>query len=494
MQNKQSHNHLIILFRGSIISFFGAGCLGILNYCVRRELALSLDIVDFGFMYSVFALSGIFIAYLDMGLGQSATILISKAFTNKLKNLGNRYYLQIMLIKLFFAVIVFIILALTYKFWMVYFFKYSNSTPFFILIFLIIIQAVSSAPGSVATALKRFGLLNTSQILVPVTILVIIYFFNPFHNINIYALAFLVGTFIMFAFLFIVMMIDGYLPKTKSVKELFEIGEIFHLSKWIALSTLGLTAMCYMDSLMITWLVGLKAVGLYNVALPIMQIAYSLMVIPTVFLPIVAGMWAEGKESDIALICGFTTEIAVYLFWPIAFTIILLAEIFIILLFSSKFTEAAPALIILFIGNTLFALSNFYMGTLNAGKNARLVAITIIIAAAVNITLNYVLIPYLSIAGAATATTISYLFITVCLYVILKRNLKEFTVNKNKICKFSILGVICILMAFAFSLKYNFNFLYILLFTIIINLMYFGITFKTAFYYYKTSVKFLKKQ
>ncbi|MCP4179766.1 MAG: oligosaccharide flippase family protein [bacterium] len=426
MNKKQPVNHLTILIKGSIISFLGTGCLGILNYFVRRELALSLNLADFGFIYSVLALCNIFLAYLDMGLGQSAIILISKAFANKLKPLGNRYYLQILLLKFFFAIIVFIILVLTYKFWIVDFLKYSNTTPFFILLSLIVIQAVSSAPGAVTNALKKFALFNTAQILTPITILIIILFCNPIHSMNIYALAFPIGALVMFIYLFIVMLLKGYYPNAKSVKELFAISEIFHLGKWIAISTLGLTTMYYMDSLMLTWLDGLKAVGLYNIALPIMQIAQSLMVIPAVFLPIVSGMWMEDREIEISNICKTVSEITIYIFWPIAFSIILLAKYIIIFLFAPKFIAAAPALIILFVGNIFFSLASFYMGTLNAGKYAKSVALTIIVSALVNIVLNYFLIPYLGITGAAIATAISYLFIAYCLYILLKCNLNKF--------------------------------------------------------------------
>ena len=484
----------MVLINGSVISLFGIGCLGVLNYFVRRKLALSLDLADFGFIYSVMSICMVFLAYIDLGLGQSATILISRAFAGKLKSLGNRYYLQILFIKLLSAIIIFIILASTYQFWMKDFFKHSNATPYFILLFIIIIQAAASAPGAVVTALKRFALGNITAVLGPVTILIIIYFLNPTHNVNIYALAFPISGLVMFVFVFSIIMFDGYLPKTKSFREFLKIGEIFHLSKWIAISTLGLTTMYYMDSLMLTWLDGLKAVGLYNVALPIMQISQSLMVIPGVFLPIVAGMWVEDKRIDIAAICGFITEITAYLFWPVAFTIVLLAKYLIILLFSSKFTAAAPALMILFTGNILFSLSNFYMGTLNAGKYAKLVAISIVMAAVVNIFLNYILIPYLSITGAAIATAISYLFITFYLFFILKNHLKEFVLNKQKLFKFSILGIICVLFTIIFYFASNFNLFYNLGFLITINLIYFTITYKTIINYYKIAMNILKNR
>jgi len=493
MQKTQSNNYLIVLVKGSIISFFGAGCIGILNYFVRRELALSLNIVDFGFIYSAYALCNLFLAYLDMGLGQSATILISKAFSNNLKSLGNQYYLQVLLIKLLLSIVVFIFMSLTYKFWLKDFFKYSNATPYFILLLVIIFQAVATAPSSVVTALKKFSLLYSGQILIPISMLIIIVFFNPLHNISIYALSFSIGAIIMFLFWFFILWIKGYSPKTKSIKEFAKIGEIFNLSKWIAISTLGLTTMFYMDSLMLTWLDGLKAVGLYNVALPIMQIAGILLVVPTVFLPIVSEMWSDSKEQEIAVICKFMTEVTAYLFWPVAFTIILLAKLLIIVLFSSQFTAAATALMILFTGNILFSLSNFYMGTLNAGKYAKLVAISIIIAALVNILLNYLLIPYFSLTGAATATATSYLFITIYLYILLKKKIKGFSVNKNKIIKFSILGSICVLIAFSFNFKLHFDLYYILGLVVIINLIYFSVTFKTIFSYYNIAMSLLKK-
>ncbi len=477
--------------RGILISLIGTGALGILNYFVRRELALTLTITDFGFIYAALSLCNIFLAYLDVGIASSATILMSKSIASCDKEKTNKYYIQVFLLKIILSISVVLILASTYKFWVFDFFKYSSSAPFFILLLLIIVQAASSAPGAVITALKKYTASNIASVLVPITILIVI-LFNFKNNISIYAFAFPIGALIMMIFLYISSSKCGYYPKTNSVKKVFQLGELFHLSKWIAIATLGLTTMYYMDSLMLTWLDGLRAVGLYNVALPIMQIAQSLMVFSGVFLPIVAGMWVKDEKEEIGSICSMLTELTVYALWPIAFSIIILAKYIIIFLFSAKFTEAAPALIILFIGNIFFSLANFYMGVLTAGKHAKRVAVVILIGTCINIVLNYLLIPYMSINGAAASTAISYIFLTICLYLSLKKELPSFKVNINSILFPSIFGIILIIISsyFIFSSNTN-NLKETAILFIITNLIYITCTYKTFLRYIKTGLNYI---
>ncbi len=478
--------------KGILISLAGTGVLGVLNYFVRRELALTISITDFGFIYAVLSLCSIFLAYLDVGIGSSATILMSKSIASCDKEKTNKYYIQVFLLKIILSILVVLILASTYKFWVFDFFKYNSSNPFFIFLLLIIVQAASSAPGAIITALKKYITSNISTVLVPATILTII-FFNFKNNISIYAFAFPLGSLIMMIFLYISSYKCGYYPKAGSFKKIFQLGELFHLSKWIAIATLGLTTMYYMDSLMLTWLDGLRAVGLYNVALPIMQIAQSLMVFSGVFLPIVAGMWVKDEKEEIGSICSMLTELTIYALWPIAFSIIILAKYIIIFLFSAKFTEAAPALIILFIGNIFFSLANFYMGVLTAGKHAKRVASVILIGTSINIVLNYLLIPYMSINGAATSTALSYVFLTVCLYISLKRELPSFKISIKPILFPSIFGIILIIISTYFIFKSNpDNLKETVILFIIANLIYIAFTYKILKRYIKTGLSYIR--
>ncbi len=492
MKINKKTNHAKTFMRGSIISLIGTGLLGLLNYLIRRKLSYSLSLTDFGFIYGALSLCSIFLAYIDIGLGQSAIILMSKAAEKKNKAQLNLYYLQYFMIKILAASVIFLIIAATYNFWVYDFLKYNNITPFFIILSMLFMQSILSAPSSVITALKKFGIFNIGQLMSPIIILIVILMLNPTQNINIYASAFPIAALVGFIFFFFSASLFGFYPTANSYNALIKLGPIFHLSKWIAISTLGLTTMYYMDSMMIIWLDGLKAVALYSIALPIMQIAQSLMVLPAVFIPIVSGMWQRKEVDQIGNACSIITEITIYGFWPILFSIIPASGYLITLLFPAKYIAASHALVFLFLGNIFFSLANFYMGTLNAGKYAKLVALTIIIASAGNLILNYLLIPYFSINGAAIATATSYILISVCLYFVLYNKLTTFKINFKSLLFPSIIGTICLILTFISTDIWNMSLLHAISFVILTNCVYFICSYKKIKYYYSLIMALIK--
>lgn len=469
-----ANSQLKIFFTGSAISLIGMAILGLLNFLIRRKFALSLSVEDFGFLYSALALCSVFLAYLDIGLGQSCTILISKSIASGNNPKAKSYYIHFFLFKLIGGLFVFFCLAVTYRFWMNDFFKYNNPLPYFIIVLLLVIQSVSSAPTAVISALKKFTIKNIGLILNPLAIFIIIYFIYTEPEITIAASTFVIGISVLFLFEFAYVHKFGYKLRLKALKEKNIIPSMLHLSKWVAISTACLSTMYYMDTLMLTYLKGLKSVALYNIALPIMQIAQSMLVFPAVFLPIVSDLWEKHKLREISNIAKLIMSAIAYLLWPIMVTIILTSKILIILIFSSKFTSAAPALIILFGGMIFFCLGNFFMGTLNAGKRPKNVALTIIIACILNIILNTGLIPFFDICGAASATALSYILITIILFFVMRKELKSFYLPIKDNIYTAIIGLICIIAAIYFYSEHGY--LKLITIAIIINTAYLILT------------------
>ena len=64
--------------RGAVISLFGVLLAGIISYLTRRVLVLHLSPLEYGFFYSVFAFVSLGLAVVDLGLGQSGTVLMAK--------------------------------------------------------------------------------------------------------------------------------------------------------------------------------------------------------------------------------------------------------------------------------------------------------------------------------------------------------------------------------------------------------------------------------
>jgi len=195
------------------------------------------------------------------------------------------------------------------------------------------------------------------------------------------------------------------------------------LSRWTAVGLVGLTAISNMDQQLLTWLSNLERVGLYNIALPIAQIMQPLIILPVVFMPIVAELWQHGRKEEIAKLTEAITAVLFILLWVTMITLLPLAKFIISLLFGSQFTEAGTALTILCTGTIFFAAASFYISALNASGAARQGAVILIGGAIFNIICNAIMISLWNINGAATATALSYLFICMASYFVLHRKI-----------------------------------------------------------------------
>ena len=427
---------------------------GFLNYFVRRTLAINLSVTDFGFLYATMSLCMLFLSYLDLGLSGSATILIARAHTSKDQESANTYFNYIFYFKLIISLLIFIILAVTYRFWLNSFFKYDHAVPFFMIISLIIIQGISGVPSCALNALQKFFLQSMQTFLNPLILLIIFFIFGS-NNIKIAGSAFPISAFLIFLLTFFIVHKYGFYLNFKSLKNIKLAGNMFHFSKWIAISTAGYTSLYYMDSLMLTYLSGLKAVGIYNIVLSLVQLANSFLVFHAVFIPIATRLWVKKEIHEIANICNIMTLITSYLIWPIAIVIIFSSKSLITILFSVKYIEGSNALIILFIGIVILGLANFYTAVLNTGGKEKKVAMLLIFAFILNVILNITLIPIYDTAGAAAATTITYSILSLLLFIQLKKTVRQIRFPLVKTLYFSAAGIVC--LSFSFYLERTFN-------------------------------------
>lgn len=112
------------------------------------------------------------------------------------------------------------------------------------------------------------------------------------------------------------------------------------------------------------------------------------------------------------------------------------------ILFASDFYEAWKYQPILIIGVAFHALGGFVGSIYTAAKKTKMIFITTLCGALLNIILNLLLIPFFSAYGAAIATTISY--ISVWLYR---------TIDSKKIMKLDILWIKPLVVAFALLIQ-----------------------------------------
>ena len=452
-----SDNNLKIFFQGTFIAGCGALALGVINYLIRRHLELNLPKAEYGFLYGVFALIMVFLAFLDLGLGQGGTIMMSRRLAAGDRHGAAGIYSLVFYVKLGGGILLFLALLAASPWLVDVYYRYpAGRTAFVLAALLVIFQALETCPGAALDALKMFGLKSFLQGAKIALILAGVMIWVPARGLNGAAAVFSGASLLML--MVAAAVLAGkcnirLMPRSTLQRD--DLTEIWRLCRWVALSMTGLTLITYTDTLILTWLRSLEDVALYNTALPIAQMLQVLNVIPGVFIPIVAELWHRGDPAAIRRLCGTATILLLMVAWATLTGTLLLGRDLITILFSDRSVAAAPALVILAVGMPLSALANFFMSALNAGHAAGKASGIIVIGVVANIVLNLLLISWLGIAGAALSTAGSYLLIGLLNFQALRRTLPGEIVPRRDFIRVMTVGIIISTVAWLAAGKLN---------------------------------------
>lgn len=180
----------------------------------------------------------------------------------------------------------------------------------------------------------------------------------------------------------------------------------------------------YIDIVMIESMMSKKDVGLYKVGTELALLpSMFLMIINTVFPPIISKLCHEGKLNEVRELYETLTR---YLFLISSITIALILIFWkpILLLYGVEYLDAKMVLIYRSIGQLVNASvgSVWYIVLMTGHPKIRFFGV--LASAIINISLNYLLIPKLGIDGAAFASMVSTIFINILGFFIVKKILK----------------------------------------------------------------------
>lgn len=168
---------------------------------------------------------------------------------------------------------------------------------------------------------------------------------------------------------------------------------------------------------------GAETAGLYAIATRVADLlAFGLLSVNLALAPAAARLWAQRDIQRLQELVTKTVRVAFIFTVPVAAVLIIFGEKF-LSIFGPTFTKAQPALIILVIGQTV----NIGMGSVGLllimTGHERDVAMALGISSILNLTLNLILIPSLSLVGTALAVTISIIVWNIVLTVWVYRRL-----------------------------------------------------------------------
>jgi O-antigen/teichoic acid export membrane protein len=184
------------------------------------------------------------------------------------------------------------------------------------------------------------------------------------------------------------------------------------------------------DVIMLSMMNGDVAVGIYSAAYrlcdPFSLIPYALM------MPLFPLMSSYFKSSEDKLIKIYTLVIRYILIIALPITIgtVLIADKVILLIYEAPFADSSTVLQILMWAVMFGMVQLVFLNVLVAIDRQKLIALSTAFGAAVNIVLNFILIPVMSYNGAAIATVATSAVLTLSMFYFISKYLRIIPVHK----------------------------------------------------------------
>jgi len=164
------------------------------------------------------------------------------------------------------------------------------------------------------------------------------------------------------------------------------------------------------DRYVVQFLMGSAAVGHYSAAYNLCKYIQDVMLAPVsmALFPMVMTIWTEKGKNDTEQFLSRTLDHFVLAGIGVLAATVLTAQDAIVILASAKYREAYALMPVILAGLVIGATESFFKAGLMIAKDSSSILKTTVIAAVVNLGINFVLIPFLGLQGAAIATLISY--------------------------------------------------------------------------------------
>ncbi len=403
-----------VLYIAQIITY-------VLGFFITVYTVRYLSVDSYGILSTALALTGIYVVFGDLGL---STLTVREVARDE--SLTHKYVGNTTIMKLFLSLFTFLLTVLT-----VYILGYNDITIIvtYILTAAFIFNAFSSIFYSIFQSYQKMEYQSVATILNSVVMLIgtllVIYL-----GLDVIAFAFvyLVANAINFIYILVTYAWKFYLPNIEMDLEFWKstIKEALPLS----ITSLFAVLVFRIDSVMLSVMSGMEAVGFYSAAYRLME---ALIFFPQVYTTAIFPVFSKLYVSSINPLKGAYIKSFKYLTilsLPIAVGITLLAEPIILLLFKPEYIPSILALQIV-VWVLPFIFVNYIQGSLLTAMNRQVTYLKITAASLVlNVGMNLVLIPLYSYLGAAFVTVITEIFSVALGFYVLSKLLAKVKVHE----------------------------------------------------------------
>ena len=431
-----------VLFIATIIGY-------ILGFFVFAYTSRYLGAEGFGVISIALSLTAIFGIIIDLGLN---TLTVREVARNK--DLAGKYISNTLLMKIILAVLTFGLIILSTKI-----IGYSEQVSYviYIITFSTIFVALTGIFNAIFQSYEKLEYQSIGTVLNAVLmfigVLIVIYL-----NLNIFAIAF-----VYFISSLVVLVYDILVYSWKFALPKIDIDWSFWsptIKDSLPFAITGIFTMIYywIDSVILSVMVGNEVVGWYNAAYRIIAIFASLYSVYMVSIfPVLSGFYETSRDS-IKIAYERSFKYMLILNIPIAIFITFLADKIIFIICGPGYVPSVIALQIL-IWSVIFMFINTLSLNLLGSVNMQVVVTKIAAFGAVfNIVLNIILIHEFSYIGSAVATVLTELAMLPIFFHVLRKTeyidiaplMKD--ASKIVICNIVLVIVIILLNQFNYGL------------------------------------------
>jgi O-antigen/teichoic acid export membrane protein len=417
----------------------------LLGFFTTLYTARYLGVEGFGILSLALSLTGIFGIFTDLGLNTLTIREVSRNKSLASKYIGNTVVMKVLLAFLTFGLIALVIYVLGYP--------QTVKTVVYLITFSVILGAFTGIFNSIFQAFEKMEFMSINIILnaflMLVGVLSVIYL-----GLGILALAsvYFFSSLIVLILTFTIYSWKFFIPKIQLNLNFWK--PTLKESSYFGLSSILVVIYFYIDSIMLSIMVGNSAVGIYNAAY---KLIFVLMFIPSVFIVSLFPVMSKHFESAKNLVKIEYEKSVKYIFAIGMFLFVyglVFADKIILTIYGTGFKASIIALQALIFVIPIIFLTYLFGNLLGAINKQRILTVVTCLNALLNITLNLILIPKFSYIGASIATVVTESLGFVLMFSYLSRYFFKISVTQN-ILKTIFINIL--ILIFIYYLKINLN-------------------------------------
>jgi O-antigen/teichoic acid export membrane protein len=443
----------------------------LLSYLLRVILARTLTLADYGLFYAVFAVVQLFLFFEGFGTPTALVKFISQFKSQEEYGKIKTIIFSTFFIQLISLSFISLILYLIAPFLAEHYFKTSAAELLIKLFVLyILLGFLFKLTRGIFNGFQKFKIFALME---PIRLIIVIFSLFILLALDYGVLA----PILAFNIAWILTVLFFVIPLFKTVKfSKYKISKPYLMGRKLLkfgfpLMFVGVSSkvISYLDTIVLTYFIGLDQVGIYNAILPSSLIFLFLgNALANVLLPVSSELWVSKLKDKISSSLNNAYKFVLFFTLPLILAVMIYAEFFIGFVFGEGFVPGANVFRILLIGVAFFSIAVMNNSILVGVGKTKTVMKILISASIINLILNLILIPSFGIMGAAVSTSFSYILVLAFNYNFIKEKMGV-SLNKSNIVKLVIGSLIFALILLILKSVVDWGIWYELIFGILVS-------------------------